>query len=88
MKSERTVTLLLSRLDRELLLKHGYPFPRLERDLEAVPDSVEVARIDADRSEVERLLGDLAHSINHCADRRLQLALNELFEEIEEESGL
>ena len=44
--------------------------------------------IVCDRYEVECLLGDLARSINDCTDELLQEKLNDLYESIEDQSGI
>jgi len=77
------VALTLSRYDRELILRHGFPFPSIKAAIMAVPDSTDVAVVACDPSYVELLLGDLARSINDCTDDDLQEQLNELFECIE-----
>ncbi len=86
--SNDRIKLTLTRWDRDLILAHGYPFPGLRVVLEAVPNSKDRVVVRCDPFDVEHLLGDLAYSINHCADDLLQMQLNELYESIESETGL
>lgn len=82
------VDLTLARSDRDLIRKHGYPFPGIEAALDAVPSSTNVAVVTCDSYEVELLLGDLARSINDCTDDDLQVRLDDLYEGIAAEAGL
>ena len=83
-----TVTLTLSRSDRDLIREHGYPFPRIQAVLDAVPATVDVTEVTCDAYDTELLLGDLARSINRCSDEVLQDRLNELYECIELDAGV
>jgi hypothetical protein len=87
-KKPDRITLTLSRADRDLIRKHGFPLADTEAALDAVAASRDVAKITVDAYEVEMLLGELARSINHDTDGDLQARLNELYESIEGESGL
>ncbi|MFQ5750215.1 MAG: hypothetical protein ACE5H3_12295 [Planctomycetota bacterium] len=87
-KVPEKVTLTLSRSDRDLIRRHGYPFPAIQAVLDAVPESVDEAVVPCDGYSIERLLGDLAISINECTDPGLQDRLDELCESIEWEAGI
>ena len=50
---------------RELLLKYGYPFERLEASLRRWPKGQATRRVRMTRGELERLLGELSRSYNH-----------------------
>ncbi len=50
---------------RELLLKYGYPFDRLEALLRRWPKRQAIRRVRMSRGELERLIGDLSRSYNH-----------------------
>lgn len=78
----------MSRADRDLIREHGYPFPRIQAAIDAVPESRDVVVVPCDAYEVELLLGDLARSINDCTDGDLQDRLNELYESIESEAAI
>lgn len=88
MGTSKKLDLTLARCDRDLIRKHGYPFPGIEAALDAVPPSKDVAVVTCDAYEVELLLGDLARSINDCTDFDLQSRLNELYECIESEAAI
>lgn len=79
---------MLSTSDRDLIRHHGYPFPGIRAALEAVPESEDPAEVACEAFEVELLLGDLARSMNDCADRALMGSLNDLYEYIESEAGI
>jgi len=50
---------------RELLLKYGYPFDRLDASLRRWPKGQAIRRVRMSRGELERLIGDLSRSYNH-----------------------
>lgn len=50
---------------RELLLKYGYPFERLETSLRRGPRSQATRRVRMSRGELARLIGELSRSYNH-----------------------
>jgi hypothetical protein len=50
---------------RELLLKYGYPFDRLEASLRRWPRDQAIRRVRMSRGELERLIGELSRSYNH-----------------------
>jgi hypothetical protein len=80
--------LTLTKTDRELINDYGYAFPDFEKALEAVPESQDTAEILCPREDVKQLLGNLAISINECMDQNLLEDLDELYECIEQDTGL
>lgn len=50
---------------RELLLKYGYPFERLEASLRRWPRGQAIRRVRMICGELERLIGELSRSYNH-----------------------
>jgi hypothetical protein len=81
--SARDATITLSVRDRELIQRHGYPFARLNADLVALAASLRSSNIAIDPFELERLVGDLSYSTNHCPDDALKIELNDLCERLE-----
>ncbi len=55
----------LDPLERELILKYGYPFPQLQSQLESVSGSGRPERVTFTRLDLDMVTGDLARSINH-----------------------
>jgi hypothetical protein len=51
--------------ERELILKHGYPFERLAKALRGRSDSGAIHRIGMTEYELEMLIGELSRSFNH-----------------------
>ena len=81
----RKVTVELSAKDRALILRHGFPFKNLKKALAALAGDEAVRPVAIEPFELERLIGDLSYSTNRCADRRLQLELNDLCKRLEDE---
>jgi len=50
---------------RELLLKYGYPFERLESSLRRWPRTQAIRRVQMSRFELQQLIGELSRSYNH-----------------------
>jgi hypothetical protein len=76
-------TFELSTRERDLLLKYGYPFPEAEaalRQSQAV-EGMHTVRIRV--YWIERLLGDLAYSINRTRSRTLTEELDEIYSVLE-----
>jgi len=65
MTSELSEQIQLTLEHRELLLKYGYPFDRLEASLRRWPKGQSIRRVRMSRCELERLIGDLSRSYNH-----------------------
>lgn len=62
---ELTETIELSFSHRELILKYGYPFDRLESSLRRWPRGQAIRRVRMSRFELQCLLGELSRSYNH-----------------------
>lgn len=70
--------------ERELLLKYGYPFPRLGETLAANRSVRGTCTIETTNMEWEQLVGDLSISINEgIEDERLAWELDELADRTE-----
>lgn len=63
--SELTEKIQLLADERELILKHGYPFGRLEKALRRWSNSSAIKTIGMSRWELEMLIGELSRSFNH-----------------------
>lgn len=77
--------LSLSKYERQLIDRYGYPFDEIEDQLEAHRNSEGPVTIESDRFWLEMLVGDLSRSINHdeIPDERSIWAVNALAERIE-----
>lgn len=62
---ELTETIELTSEHRELLLKYGYPFERLEASLRRWPKGQAIRRVRMSRFELRCLIGELSRSYNH-----------------------
>ncbi len=60
--SDLTEKIQLTPADRELILKHGYPFDRLEKSLRRHSGSDDIKRIGMSEFELENLIGELSRS--------------------------
>lgn len=76
----KMVRFILTPEERQLVLKHGYPFEELEAVLNAAKDQNEPIDVEMEDFWFEQLLGDLARSINHASNSSLVIRLNELYE--------
>lgn len=63
--SDLTERIQLTPEERELLLKHGYPFDRLAKSLRRHASSPAITTILMSAYELEMLIGELSRSINH-----------------------
>jgi len=63
--SELSEAIELTLEHRELLLKYGYPFERLETSLRRWPKGQAIRRVRMSRFELECLIGELSRSYNH-----------------------
>lgn len=61
--SELTETIQLLPDERALILKHGYPFERLERQLKRWSTNPAIKRISMSRWELSMLIGEFSKSI-------------------------
>jgi len=78
-----TIEIQLTPKERSLLLRHGYPFERIERVLKACEASHDIEIIPMDCFELERLIGDVCRSINHMKSGVLQDQLLDLCDRLE-----
>lgn len=83
MSNPSRITLELSARQRDLILRWGYPFETLKRELRKLASSKKDACVRVPRWEVEQLLGDLARSLNHEKVGGAWDELNELYEQVE-----
>jgi hypothetical protein len=60
-----SVKVQLLRVERDLILKYGYPFERLEQALKRWPSNADIRRVSITDYELELLIGELSRSINH-----------------------
>ncbi len=70
--SDLTERIQLTRKERELILKHGYPFERLEKALRRWPKDQMIRTISMSEYELSMLIGALSRSLNpaeHCDER-------------------
>jgi hypothetical protein len=81
--SKRDATISLSVRDRELIQLHGFPHARLSADLVALADSPRSSNVAIDPFELERLIGDLSYSANHCEDGAVKSELNDLCDRLQ-----
>lgn len=63
--SNLTEKIQLTLEERELILKHGYPFERLEKALRRWSATEAIKRIAMSAYELEMLIGELSRSFNH-----------------------
>ena len=81
MKRE-VIEVQLTPQERQLILRYGYPFERIEQALLACSKSkIEVVPLDA--FEFKQLIGDLSISINDMRRGRLQEELFDLCDRLE-----
>ena len=78
-----TIEIQLTPEERFLLLRHGYPFERIEHALKACEASSDIEIVPMDCFELERLIGDMCRSINHMNSGALQNRLLELCDRLE-----
>ena len=62
--SDLTESIELTYIDRDLILKYGYPFERLEKALKRWPAQQSIRTVRMSVSELEMLIGELCRSIN------------------------
>jgi hypothetical protein len=77
------IAMQLTPAERSLLLRHGYPFARIEQALNACSASKAIEIVPMDRHELERLIGDLCYSINRMQPGVLQNQLLTLCDRLE-----
>ena len=73
--------------EREIILRHGYPFERLEKALKAIPTGTPtgtpIATIPIDTYQLDMLIGELSRSFNHGEAQADEEALLELCDRLE-----
>jgi hypothetical protein len=77
---QKPVQFVLSPKERQLVLKHGYPFEEFETALKACEESNEPMSFVLEPFWFEHLLGEIARSANHTSDQELNDRLSELYE--------
>ena len=84
-----TEKIQLTQEERDLILKHGYPFDRLAKSLRRWPKDQLIRTISMSRYELEMLIGELSRSINHREAGQEEDALIDLCDRLEyvERSG-
>jgi hypothetical protein len=78
-----TIDIQLTRKERTLLLRYGYPFARIEQALKSCESSRDIEIIPMDRFELELLIGDVCRSINHMKGGATQDQLLDLCDRLE-----
>ena len=63
--SDLTEQIQLTIEHRNLVLKYGYPFERLEASLRRWPKGQAIRRVRMSRFELQQLIGELSRSYNH-----------------------
>lgn len=85
--AEQTIKVQLTADERHLILRHGYPFERLARALNAAAKSEAIKTIGIRIDELKMLIGELSRTFNHDeagADEDALLALSDRLEYIEQ----
>jgi hypothetical protein len=78
-----TIDIQLTRKERTLLLRYGYPFARIEQALKSCESSRDIEIIPMDRFELTLLIGDVCRSINHMKGGATQDQLLDLCDRLE-----
>lgn len=81
--SALTEKIQLTQDERDLILKHGYPFDRLAKSLRRWPQGEFIRRVSMSRYELEMLIGELSRSFNHDETRADEDAVQELCDRLE-----
>jgi hypothetical protein len=69
--------------ERAIILRHGYPFERLEKAVKAIPPDRAVGTVRMSAYELQMLIGELSRSFNHDEAGRDEDALLELCDRLE-----
>ena len=87
--ARETIDIQLTPEERSLLLRHGYPFERIEQALKACESSRDIEIVPMDCLELDRLIGDVCRSVNHMKSGTTQNQLLDLCDRLEaaERSG-
>ena len=78
-----TIDIQLTPEERSLLMRHGYPFQRIEQALKACESSRDIDIVPMDCLELEHLIGDVCRSINHLKSGATQTQLLDLCDRLE-----
>ena len=78
-----TIDIQLTPKERSLLLRHGYPFQRIEQALKACESSRDIEIVPMDCLELGLLIGDVCRSINHMKSCATQNQLLDLCDRLE-----
>ncbi len=81
--SDLSIKLQLLPEERMLILKHGYPFERLENALKRWSKSEAIKRISVSQWELEMLIGELSRSFNHGQCGKDEDAVTDLCDRLE-----
>jgi hypothetical protein len=81
--SALTEKIQLTQDERDLILKHGYPFDRLAKSLRRWPQGQLIRRVSMSRYELEMLIGELSRSFIHDASEADEDAVLELCDRLE-----
>lgn len=82
-RESESIVIELTRDEREIILRHGYPFEKLEQALRSIPSGVEIATIRMDAYDLEMLIGELSRSFNHGESECEEVALLDLCTRLE-----
>ena len=81
--ARETIDIQLTPEERSLLLRHGYPFQRIEQALKACESSRDIEIVPMDCLELDRLIGDVCRSINNRKRGATQDQLLDLCDRLE-----
>lgn len=81
--SDLTETIELTYIDRDLILKHGYPFDRLKKALNRWPKQQAVRKVRMSHYELKLLIGELCRSLNDRQAGKQEDELIDLCERLE-----
>ena len=81
--ARETIDIQLTPEERSLLLRHGYPFERIEQALKACESSRDIEIVPMDCLELDRLIGDVCRSLNHMKSGATQDQLLDLCDRLE-----
>lgn len=81
----KDIRVSLSKRERDLILKYGYPFDEIKNQLDDFKNSTKTVDITASSFWWEQLAGDLARSLNHneVPDEKDIEEMDELFLKVE-----
>ena len=83
---KKKIRFSLSAKERELILKHGYPFDEFEAELKSAAGNADSVIFELEPFYFEHLIGEVVRSANHAKSARLEAELSDLFEYLEVEA--